>query len=112
MLKATRTQRLCHAEVSAAGTVSNGEGLVNGATGVGSCTLSDTSLYTFDITGLFKEVPRVYASAVNTTDEVRMHVISRSITSIVIRGTNTDTNAKTASAFYVDMVGKNKGLQG
>jgi hypothetical protein len=101
MNKAKRELQICLGNVAANGTVSGGFGLTNGTTGTGSCTLSDTSLYTFVWPQAFKVAPAVsvaHASAVR-------HEIATTTTGCTVRLYGYGGTTKTASIFTILAMG-------
>jgi hypothetical protein len=99
--KAKRELQVCLGTVAANGTISGGFGLSNGASGTGSCTLSDTSLYTFVWPKAFNVAPAVsiaHASAVR-------HEIATTTTGCTVRLYAYDSTTKTASIFTIQAMG-------
>jgi len=73
--KQVREKTIMACSTDVAGAVTQGENLTNGASGTGSCTLSDTSLYTYAYSRTFARIPQVIVT-VTTADarELVAHV--------------------------------------
>lgn len=104
--KAKRELSIVSGNVSATGTVSEGFMLTDGASATGSCTLSDTSLYTFTWPVAFREKPVVTVSS-NTTG-ARIATITPSTTGCAVRFLSYDGTTKTAAAFGIMAIGRGK----
>jgi len=112
LLDALRKLNIMFATVASNGTVSNAYGgLVNGTTGVGSCTLSDTSLFTFAWPIAFKRVPMMLVFPITTNNIIANSVGVPSTTAGVVRTSQAnDGTTKTAAAFLIVVIGERPGL--
>lgn len=100
--KAKRELMIVTGNVSTAGTVSAAFGMINGASGTGSCTLSDTSLYTFVWPKAFAQIPTVVVGI--ETASLRYEV-TPSTTGCTVRTYSYNGTTKTAAKFSLVAIG-------
>jgi hypothetical protein len=103
MKKAVKEATLIACKTAANGTVVNITGFKSGATGTGSCTLTDTSLYTYTFPRAFAAAPA--ASVVTETASVRTEVATTT-TTCVVRIFSYNGTTKTAGIHTLTIVGK------
>lgn len=85
------------------GTLTKTIGFVAGVSGTGSCTNSDTSLYTFTLPKTLKYEPQVIVHM--ETAERAWMVESISTSAVAIRTTAVDGTTKTTCAFRILVIG-------
>jgi hypothetical protein len=105
MKKAVREATLMACKTDETGALTNITGFQGGATGVGSCTLSSTAIYTYTFEKVFSAAP---AAAVSLeTAGLRAEVATTTTTAVVTLFGYADTS-ETAGIHSLIVVGKSK----
>jgi hypothetical protein len=103
MKRAVKEATMLACKTAANGTVVNITGFKAGASGTGSCTLSDTSLYTFTFPRAFKTAPAVTCDV--ETAGLRKNAVVSTTTGCTVQLMDYGGTTKTAGIFMLTVVG-------